>query len=117
MNPASRPRRAAAAGIPHALFETRRGLVGRTGWVVAPDGQKFLVNVPLEQKPQKLPAIRIPRTLFTGDPFPQTADPPPFTGEAAIHTEGRWEAAAVGDPFGSKRALEAIPALSPTSTL
>jgi Tol biopolymer transport system component len=38
-------------GTPHVLFETRISVGGRNRWVVTPDGKKFLVIVPLEQKP------------------------------------------------------------------
>ena len=37
-----------------------------------------------------------------GDPGDAAGRPiSPFTGEAAIHTESRWEAAAIGDPDGA----------------
>jgi Tol biopolymer transport system component len=42
---------AIVAGTPHVLFETRISVGGRNRWVVTPDGKRFLVIVPLEQKP------------------------------------------------------------------
>jgi Tol biopolymer transport system component len=38
-------------GRPHVLFETRLTSVARNRWVVTPDGKRFLVVVPREQKP------------------------------------------------------------------
>jgi Tol biopolymer transport system component len=42
---------AIVAGTPHVLFETRISVGGRNRWVVTPDGKRFLMIIPLEQKP------------------------------------------------------------------
>jgi len=42
---------AIVAGVPHVLFETQTSLGGRNRWVVTPDGKRFLVIVPVAQKP------------------------------------------------------------------
>jgi hypothetical protein len=36
------------AGVPKALFQTRE-IIGRYVYAVTPDGQRFLVNTPLEE--------------------------------------------------------------------